>query len=140
MEHPVALDDHFGILEHQMAVSERPEVRLPPAEDDRHDVDRHVVDEPKRQRLPADLTRANTNLAIASQLLGSRDSLLHRGGEVVRRLRVPARRPRSVLHDHDVVASRRVALPAVGQVELVPPDDQDLLARPQAAHVVSRGR
>ncbi len=25
MEHPVALDDHFGILEHQVAVSERPE-------------------------------------------------------------------------------------------------------------------
>jgi hypothetical protein len=29
-----------------VAVGERPEVRLPPAEDDRHDVDRHVVDEP----------------------------------------------------------------------------------------------
>ena len=66
MEHPVALDDHFGILEHKVAVTERPEVRLPPAEDDRHDVDRHVVDEPQRQRLPADLTRAHTNLALAS--------------------------------------------------------------------------
>src|SRR5260370_28258566 len=53
MEHPVALDDHLGILEHQVAVSERPEVRLPPAEDDRHDVDRQVVEEPQRQRLPA---------------------------------------------------------------------------------------
>src|SRR6266542_4111092 len=38
------------------------------------------------------------------------------------------------------VARRRVAVPAVGQVELVPPDDQDLLARPHATHVVSRGR
>ena len=130
MEHPVALDDHVGILQHQASVSERPEVRLPPAENDRHDVDRHVVDEPQRQRLPADLTRAHTNLPLASQLLCSRDSLLHRGGEVVRRLRVPARRPRSVRHDHNMVACRRVALPAVGQVELVPPDDQDLLARP----------
>jgi hypothetical protein len=46
MEHAVALDDHLRIVEHQVAVSERPEVRLPPAEDDRHDVDRHVVDEP----------------------------------------------------------------------------------------------
>ena len=44
MEHPVALDDHLGILEHQAAVSERPEVRLPLAEDDRHDVDRHMID------------------------------------------------------------------------------------------------
>jgi hypothetical protein len=43
MGHPVALDDHFGILEHQVSASERPEVRFPPAEDDRHDVDRHVV-------------------------------------------------------------------------------------------------
>src|ERR1700680_2334757 len=72
MEHPVALDDHFGILEQQVAVSERPEVRLPPAEDDRHDVDRHVVDEPQRQRLPADLTRAHTDLPLASQLPCSR--------------------------------------------------------------------
>lgn len=50
MEHAVALDDHLGIVEHQVAVSERPEVRLPPAEDDRHDVDRHVVDEPAERR------------------------------------------------------------------------------------------
>src|SRR5207248_4286478 len=57
VEHPVALDDQLWILEHQVAVSERPEVRLPPAEDDWHDVDRHVVDKPQRQRLPADLTR-----------------------------------------------------------------------------------
>lgn len=65
MEHPVALDDHFGILERQVAVSKRPEVRLPPAEDDRHDVDCHVVDEPQRQRLPADVTRSHTNLPPA---------------------------------------------------------------------------
>jgi hypothetical protein len=71
MEHPVAWDDHPGILEHQVAVSERPEVRLPSAEDDRHDVDRHVVDEPQRQRLPADLTRARADLPLASQLLCS---------------------------------------------------------------------
>jgi hypothetical protein len=45
MEHPVALDDHLGILEHQVAGSECPVLRLPPAEDDRHDVDRHVVDD-----------------------------------------------------------------------------------------------
>ena len=63
MEHPVALDDHLGILEHQVAVSERPEVRLPPAEDDRHDVDRHVIDEPQRQRLHADVTRAHTPIS-----------------------------------------------------------------------------
>src|SRR5260370_27268037 len=31
-----AVDEHFGIVEPQVAVSERPEVRLPPAEDDRH--------------------------------------------------------------------------------------------------------
>ncbi len=31
---------------------------------------------PQRQRLPADLTRAHTNLPLASQLLCSRDSLL----------------------------------------------------------------
>lgn len=55
MEHPVALDDHVGIPEHPVAVRERPEVRLPPAEDDRHDVDRHVVDEPERQRLTANI-------------------------------------------------------------------------------------
>ena len=35
VEHPVALDDHVGVLEHQVTVSERPEVRLSPAEDDR---------------------------------------------------------------------------------------------------------
>ena len=29
MEHPVALDDHFGILEHQVSVSERPEDGFP---------------------------------------------------------------------------------------------------------------
>ena len=40
-ERPVALEDPLGILEHQVAASERPEARLPPAEDDRHDVDRH---------------------------------------------------------------------------------------------------
>ena len=50
MEHAVALDDRLGIVEHQVAVSERPEVRLPRAEDDRHDVDRHVVDEPAERR------------------------------------------------------------------------------------------
>src|SRR5438105_3721985 len=117
MEHPVALDDQLGILEHQASVSDRPEVRLPPAEDDRHDVDRHVVDEPQRLRLPADLTRAHSNLPLASQLVCSRDSLLHRGGYVVRRFRVPTRRPRSVRHDYDMVARRWVALPTVGQVE-----------------------
>jgi hypothetical protein len=137
---PVALEEHFGILEHQVALGERPEVRLPPAEYDRHDVDRHVVDEPQRHGLPADLTRAHTNLPLASQHLSSRASPLDRGGEVLRRLRVPARRPRSVRHDHDVVARRRVALPTVGQVELVPPDDQHLLARPHATHVISRDR
>jgi hypothetical protein len=52
MEHPVALEDHFGILEHQVALGERPEVRLPPAEDDRHDVDRHVVDSPSDMACP----------------------------------------------------------------------------------------
>jgi hypothetical protein len=35
-----------------MTVSKRPEVRLPPAEDDRHDVDRHVVDEPSDSACP----------------------------------------------------------------------------------------
>src|SRR5438132_1524291 len=118
MEYPVALDDQLGILEHQASVSDRPEVWLPRAEDDRHDVDRHMVDEPQRQRLPADLTRAHTNLPLASQLVCSRDSLLHRGGEVVRRLRVPARRPRSVRHEYDIVARRRVALPPVGRARL----------------------
>ena len=93
MEHSVAVDDHLGILEHQVAVGESPEVRLPPAEDDRHDVDRYMVDESQRQCLPADLTRAHTDLPLASQLLCSRDSFLHGGGEVVRRLRMPARRP-----------------------------------------------
>lgn len=39
MEHPVALDDHVRILEPRPAVRERPEVRLPPAQDDRYDVD-----------------------------------------------------------------------------------------------------
>ena len=52
MEHPVAPDDHIGILEHQVAVSERPEVRLSPAGDDRHDVDRHLVDEPSDTACP----------------------------------------------------------------------------------------
>jgi hypothetical protein len=56
-----------------VAVSERPEVRLPAAEDDRHDVDRHVVDEPQRQRLPADVTRADADLPVAGQLLRPRD-------------------------------------------------------------------
>jgi hypothetical protein len=38
-----------------VGASKRAEVRLPPAEHDRHDVDRHAVDEPQRQRLPADI-------------------------------------------------------------------------------------
>ncbi len=42
MEHPVALNDHLGIRQHQVANSERPEVWLPAAEEDRHYVDRHV--------------------------------------------------------------------------------------------------
>jgi hypothetical protein len=45
VQHPVASDDHVGILEHHVAVGKRPEVRRPSAEDDWHDVDRHVVDE-----------------------------------------------------------------------------------------------
>jgi hypothetical protein len=32
----------------------------------RRDVDRHLVDEPQRQRLPLDLTRAHTNLPTSS--------------------------------------------------------------------------
>jgi multiple sugar transport system substrate-binding protein len=43
---------------------------------------------------------------------------------------------------HQVLNPRRRGGPGTGpgQVELVPPDDQDLLARPHATHVVSRGR
>src|SRR4029077_3722835 len=48
MEYPVALDDHLRIPEHQVAIRVCPEVRLSPAEDDRHDVHRHVVDQPQR--------------------------------------------------------------------------------------------
>src|SRR5881275_530091 len=114
MEHPMSLDDHVGILEHQVVVSQRPEVRLPTSENHRHDIDRHVVDEPKRARLSANLARAYTDLPLTGQLSCARDPLLHRGGEVVRRLRVPARRPRSVRHNYDVLARWRVALPAVG--------------------------
>ena len=85
VKHPVALDDHLRILEHQVAVTERPGIRLPAAEDGRHDVDRHEVDEPQRVRLAADLTRAHTDLPLAGQLLRPGHALLHRDGEVVGR-------------------------------------------------------
>lgn len=93
-----------------------------------------------RARRPVTVGRRGRAGMPTGQLLCPRHSLLHRAGEVVRRLGVPARRPRSVRHDDHVVTRRRMALPAVGQVELVPPYDQDLLARPQATDVVSRGR
>jgi len=43
---------HLGILEHQVTVGARPEVRLPPAEDDRHDVDRHDSMSPSDSACP----------------------------------------------------------------------------------------
>ena len=92
MEHTGALDDHLGILEHQVAVSEHPEVRLSP-EDDRHDVDRHVVDEPQRQRLssassevtterPATFFVTTSTSAVARSETGSPSFGHPRGGGV----------------------------------------------------------
>jgi len=46
MEHSVPLDDRVGILEQLVTTIECPEVRLSAAEDHRHDVHRHSVDEP----------------------------------------------------------------------------------------------
>jgi hypothetical protein len=60
----------------------------------------------QRQRLPADLTHAHANLPVASQLGARAIPSSNRGAEVVRRLRVPARWPRSVRYDHDVVVPK----------------------------------
>jgi hypothetical protein len=107
MEHPVALDDHLGILEHQVAGSECPELRLPPAEDDRHDVDRHVVDEPSDSACPP-TSPAPTPISPRQPTPVLARFPPPPRWRMVRRLRVPARRPRSVRHDNDVVARRRV--------------------------------
>ncbi len=80
MQHPVALDDHVGVVEQVLGVdgAEEPLART---EDHGHHVHPHDIDEPARERLPAHVARGHRNIALAGQLLRRRDRLAHIGEE-----------------------------------------------------------
>ena len=77
VEHPVALDDHAGILENLLRP--RAEEPLALAEHHGYDVHRHLVHEAERERLAADVPGADRDDAVTGPSL----RLFHRGRDVL---------------------------------------------------------
>lgn len=69
----MALEHRVRVLE-QMLRIDAAEEALPCAEDHRHDVHSHLVDEAGSQRLTAQVTCGHLVRSIAGELLGFRDS------------------------------------------------------------------
>src|SRR5262252_3880764 len=113
VQYPIALDHDVRIIEQLLAV-DRAEEAPAGAEDHRHDVHRHLVDQ--AERLAADVAGRHADRAISGEFLALGDRLPHIADEVVRRLRVPPVRLRPVRHDDHVGAGRWYAFPAVGDV------------------------
>src|SRR5215211_1038738 len=137
VQHPVAPDDHVGVLQQVLAVH-RPEVPLTGPEHHRGDVHRHLVHQAEREGLPADVARRYRHGALPGELLRLRDGLRDIVDEVVRRLRVPPVRLGPVRHHDHVLPRRRPALPAVRHVEQVPPDHHRPDAVPRRTDAVVR--
>ena len=138
VQHWVTLDEHVRVLRQVLAV-DRSEVAPTGAEHDGDDVHRDLVDQARCQRLPTYVASSDGDDPVAGELLG----LLHRASdvahEVVRRLGVPAVGFGPVRHDDDVVAGRRLAVPAVHQVEQAAADHHRADAGPQRPDIVGRG-
>lgn len=139
MEHPVALDDHLGILEHQVAVGEGAEERLPWPETT------GTMSIATWSMSPSDSACLPTSPAptpIFPSPASSSARAIPSCTEVAKWYDASGFHP---VGRDGATRSRRDRSPAGGlpsrwSGRLVPPDDQDLLPRPQATLVVSRGR
>jgi hypothetical protein len=90
------------------------EERTAGAEDHRDQVDHHLIDQPERERLAADLTGGHVEVPVARELLGGRNRLLDAVDERERRgVGVFPVRRRLMGDDEDVLAGGRLAVPAL---------------------------
>ena len=85
------------VLQEVLAV-DAADVSLARREHHWHDVDRYLVHEVQRQGLPTDVAGRHRNDARASKILRLGDGRWHIVDKVVRRLRVPLIRLRSMRH------------------------------------------
>jgi hypothetical protein len=117
VKHPVALNRHVRILQQVLRV-DRPEVTLAGPEHDGCDVHAHLVDQARGKHLATDVASGDLDHAVPRELLGLGHGCLDPVDEVKRRLGVAALGLRPVRHDDHVVdPARRLAAPAVRQVE-----------------------
>jgi hypothetical protein len=77
VQHALALDDGVRIVQQQPGAWRSAEVRLASAVHDWGDVDRNPLDEAEHQRLPADVARRHTDVAIPGEIVGEREGGLH---------------------------------------------------------------
>ena len=83
VQHAVALDHLVGIVEEHRAGVAAEEAH-PFAQDDRGDVHRDLVDQPRRERLPADVAGGHADQTVARELRGQRNARLDRARESTR--------------------------------------------------------
>ena len=83
VQHAVALDNLVGIVEEHGAGVAAEEAH-PFAENHRDDVHRDLVDQPRRERLTAEIARGDADETVAREVLGERDARLDRVGGVER--------------------------------------------------------
>lgn len=68
VKHPVAPDDHVGILQQVLCV-DRPKVAFAGPEHDGHEVHADLVDQARGQHLAADVTGGDLDDAVSGELL-----------------------------------------------------------------------
>src|SRR3954451_18476167 len=116
------------------------EVWLALAEDHRHHIQRDLVDKAEREWLGADIPGTDRHDTV----VGAPPCLRNGSIDVVEEryvgLGMPALGLGSVRYDEEVLAGGRLSLPAVGQVEQVPPLDGRSDTVPERPDVGQRGR
>jgi hypothetical protein len=135
------LDDLVGIVEEHRAGVAAEEAH-PFTQYYRDDVHRDLVDQPRRERLAAQIARGDADETVTRERFGKRDAFLDRPGGVERGVRVlgePLVRQRPVGDDDQRIACCRLAVPPVRRVEQVAADHRDLDGLPEGLDV-GKGR
>lgn len=114
----------------------------PFAQDHWGDVHRDLVDQPRRERLTAEVAGGHANETVAREVRGGRDARLDGAGGLKRCVLMvgePLLRQGPVGDDDQLVPGGRLAVPAVGGVEHVSADHRHIDGVPEGLNVV-RGR
>lgn len=132
---PSPLDGNAGIVEQLLRIG-RAEVPLALSEHHGYHVHGYLIHEAERECLASDVPGADRDHTVTCSLL----RVLYGGDDVLDErdigLRMPTLRLRSVGHHDEMLTGRRLGLPAVGQVEQVPPLDRGADAAPERADVL----